>query len=45
MDRIRANSKKEIKIVNIFAFDILYFDEDLVNKGIDTSIIAPKWKI
>lgn len=45
MEKIRANIDKEIKSVNVFSYDTFYLDEDLVNKGKNTSIIAPKWKV
>ena len=39
----KANSDKDINYVKIFSYDTIYLDEDLVMKGINVSIISPKW--
>jgi len=45
MEKIKANHDKEIKFVSIFNYDTLYIDDDLINPGISTAILAKDWKV
>jgi hypothetical protein len=44
MNTIKAHSDK-FKFLSVFAYDTIYLDEDLINPGINTSIIATRWRV